>query len=230
MRGFGAFFGCRGDGGFNGRCSGARSGDVGFKVPMGGVPCAKKFALLDLMVGVSAKKFALRGHNRPKLVFSGVLGELFRGNAAEGVVLGEFFRANWPCAGLGYSATHFRLAAMGVCAMRSPLTACRRRVGALDGVIPPIGDGDLAVCGGVVAKLQTHSVKRVQIRLFRLNGSTIWRNRSLSWCVVRASPPEHAPQSLVAHSAACRGINRLTSCESCYTTVLSSNEAKSGRS
>ena len=25
----------------------------------------------------------------------------------------------------------------GVCAMRSPLAACRRRVGALDGVIPP---------------------------------------------------------------------------------------------
>ena len=51
-------------------------------------------------------------------------------------MLGEFFRANWPRAGLGYSAAHFRLAAMGVCAMRSPLTACRRRVGALDGVIP----------------------------------------------------------------------------------------------
>ena len=41
--------------------------------------------------------------------------------------------------------------------------------------------------------------------------------------------PEHAPHSLVVHSPACRGINRLTSCESCYTTVLSSNEAKSGR-
>ena len=26
----GAFFGCRGDGGFNGRCLGARSGDGGF--------------------------------------------------------------------------------------------------------------------------------------------------------------------------------------------------------
>ena len=69
MRVFGAFFGRRGvvgfsgpllgassgDGGFNGCCSGARSGVVGFKVPMGGVPCAKKFALLGLMVGVSAK-------------------------------------------------------------------------------------------------------------------------------------------------------------------------------
>ncbi len=53
---------------------------------------AKKFALRGLMVGVSAKKFALRAHNGPKLAFSGVLGEVFRGNAAGGAVLGEFFR------------------------------------------------------------------------------------------------------------------------------------------
>ena len=39
-----------------------------------------------------AKKFALRGHNGPKLVFSSVLGEHFRGRAAGGGVLGEFFR------------------------------------------------------------------------------------------------------------------------------------------
>ena len=37
----------------------------------------------------------------------------------------------------------------GFCAMRTPLTVCRRRVGGLDGVIPPIG-------GGVAAQLQTH--------------------------------------------------------------------------
>ncbi len=44
------------------------------------------------MVGVSAKKFALRAHNGSKWAFSGVLGEFFRGNAAGGAVLGEFFR------------------------------------------------------------------------------------------------------------------------------------------
>ena len=88
------------------------------------------------MVGVSAKKFAQRTKNGPQSASCGVLGEFFRENTAGGGVLGEFFRANWPRAGLGYSAAHFRLAAMGVCAMRSPLTACRRRVGALDGVIP----------------------------------------------------------------------------------------------
>ena len=54
--------------------------------------CAKKFALLGLMVGVSAKKFALRTNNGPKLAFCGVLGELFRENTAGGAALGEVFR------------------------------------------------------------------------------------------------------------------------------------------
>ena len=60
--------------------------------------CAKKFALLGLVVGVSAKKFALHAQNTPKLALLRLLGELFRGNAAEGAVRGEFFRANRPCA------------------------------------------------------------------------------------------------------------------------------------
>jgi len=55
--------------------------------------CAKKFALVGLMVGVSAKKFAQRTRNAPKLAFCGVLGEFFRGNAAGGGVLGELCRA-----------------------------------------------------------------------------------------------------------------------------------------
>ena len=54
--------------------------------------CAKKFALRGLVVGVSAKKFAHCAHNGSKLALSGVLGEVFRGNAAGGAVLGEFFR------------------------------------------------------------------------------------------------------------------------------------------
>ena len=43
-------------------------------------------------------------------------------------MLGEFFRANRPCAGLGCSAVHFRLAADGGFA---PLGARWRRVGVL---------------------------------------------------------------------------------------------------
>ena len=75
--------------------SGCR-GVIGCKVAMGGVLCAKKFALLGLMVGVSAKKFALRAHNGPKSAFYGVLGELFRGSGREGMLLGELCRACEP--------------------------------------------------------------------------------------------------------------------------------------
>ena len=64
------------------------------KSARGCVLCAKKFALLGLLVGVSAKKFALRTKNGPKLAFYGVLGELFRENTAGWVVLGELFRGN----------------------------------------------------------------------------------------------------------------------------------------
>jgi len=91
---FGVFFGCSGDGGFNGCWSGACSGDGGFMlacisgcggvigciVAAGGVLCAKKFALLGLMVGVSAKKFARRTKNGRKSVVCGVLDEFLRTN------------------------------------------------------------------------------------------------------------------------------------------------------
>ena len=127
---FGAVFGCRGDGGFNGCCSGMRSGVGGFNVAMLLRLVREKFALRGLMVGVSAKKFALRAHNGPKLAFLGVLGEFFRGRVAGGAVLGEFFRANRYCAGLGCSAAHFRLAAVGGFAA---LEALPRRVVGVSG-------------------------------------------------------------------------------------------------
>ena len=50
------------------------------------------------MVGVSAKKFALRAHNTPNSAFLHLLGEVFRGNATVGVVLRELYRANRCCA------------------------------------------------------------------------------------------------------------------------------------
>ena len=61
------------------------------------MPGAKKFALLGLMVGASAKKFALQAKNGRKTLFSGALGEFFRGSAGGGAVPGEFFRANRYC-------------------------------------------------------------------------------------------------------------------------------------
>ena len=112
---FGAFFACIGVTGFNACCSRASIGDrgfalacisgcrgvVGFTVPPQCILRAKKFALRGLVVGVSAKKFALRAHNGPKLVFSGVLGELFRGWGVKGGVLGELFRACRPATATG---------------------------------------------------------------------------------------------------------------------------------
>ena len=128
----GAFFGCRGDGGFdgccsgasigdggfNGRCSGASIGDggfmlacisgcrgvIGFKVAMSRVLCAKKFALRGLIVGVSAKEFSQRAENTPISAFCGVLGELFREYTAGWVTLGELFRA---CCGKGRHSDGF---------------------------------------------------------------------------------------------------------------------------
>ena len=70
--------------------------------------------------------------------------------------------------------------------MRTPLTVCRRRVAPLHGAIPPIGGGEVTVCSGVAAKVQTHWAKIAENGLFWLNGSALWRIRRLSWCVVRA--------------------------------------------
>jgi hypothetical protein len=62
------------------------------QLPRGCVLCAKKFALLGLTVGASAKKFALRAQNGPKLAVCGVPGEFFRENTAGGGAPGEVFR------------------------------------------------------------------------------------------------------------------------------------------
>ena len=95
---FGAFFGCRGDVGFKGPLLGVSGGVVGFNVATLSRLVREKVRPAWSDVGVSAKKFALRAQNTPKSAFLRLLGELFRGNAAGGAVLGEFFRANRPCA------------------------------------------------------------------------------------------------------------------------------------
>ena len=59
---------------------------------------AKKFALRGLVVGVSAKKFALHAQNTPKSAFLRLQGELFRGWGVGGGVLGEVFRG-WGVGG-----------------------------------------------------------------------------------------------------------------------------------
>ena len=94
---FAAVVGCRGDAGFNGCCSGARRGVVGFKVTALSLLMRDILRPAGLMVGVSAKKFAQRAQNGPNSAFLRLLGEFFRGNAGGGAALGEFFRANRCC-------------------------------------------------------------------------------------------------------------------------------------
>ena len=84
--------GRRGDGGFTLVCISGRCGDGGFNVATSQLPVREKVRPARPGVGVSAKKFALRTKNDPKLAVYGVLGELFRGRACESPVPGELFR------------------------------------------------------------------------------------------------------------------------------------------
>ena len=87
----GVFIGCRGDGGFNGRCSGASIGDggfmlacisgcrgvIGFKVAMSRVLCAKKFAL--------------RTKNGPKSAFVACWANFFANIPLDGARWADYF-------------------------------------------------------------------------------------------------------------------------------------------
>ena len=91
---FGAFFGRRGDAGFSGALLWVSSGVVGFNVAMFLRPVREIFRPARPDVGASAKKFAQHTKNGSKWVFYGVVGEVFRGNAAEGAVWASFSRAS----------------------------------------------------------------------------------------------------------------------------------------
>ena len=91
---FGAVFGRRGDGGFSGALLGVSSGVVGFNVAMFLRPVREIFRPARPDVGASAKKFAQHTKNGSKWVFYGAVGEVFRGNAAEGAVWASFSRAS----------------------------------------------------------------------------------------------------------------------------------------
>ena len=89
---FGALFGCIGDGGFMLAYISACRGVIGFKVGTWLCPVREKVRPAALFQRESAKKFAPHAQNGRKTLFSGALGELFRGNAAGGAALGELFR------------------------------------------------------------------------------------------------------------------------------------------
>ena len=99
---FRAFFGCSGVGGFMLVCISGCSGVIGFKVGTWPCPVREKVRPARLDVCVSAKKFAQQAQNDRKTLFSGALGELFRGSVGGGAVLGELFReytAGWVTLG-----------------------------------------------------------------------------------------------------------------------------------
>ena len=170
---FGAFFGCIGDGGFNGCCSGACSGDdgsmlacisgcrgvIGCKVATGGVLRAKKFALRGLMVCVSAKKFALHAQNTQKSEFLRLLGEFFAETRLERLCWANFFAPIGPASVLDLARRTSGWLWWGICSIRSWLAVYRRRVAALMMQFPPFGGGEAVVQGGVAPKSQTTSVK-----------------------------------------------------------------------
>ena len=122
---FGAVFGRRGDAGFKASLLGVSSGVGGFNVAMLLCLVREKFALRGLMVGVSAKKFALHAQNTQ--------------NSAFLRLLGEFFRANWYCAGLGCSVVHFRLAAVGVLHYMKPFCGVSSACQSLMSCNSPVG-------------------------------------------------------------------------------------------
>ena len=88
---FGAVFGRRGDAGFKAPLLGVSSGVVGFNAAMLSRLVCEKLRPARPDVRASAKKFALRTHNGPKLAFSGVLGEFFAEEPLEGRCWASFF-------------------------------------------------------------------------------------------------------------------------------------------
>lgn len=107
----GAFFGCRGDGGFNGRCLGVSIGDggfmlacisgcrgvIGFNVATSQQPVREKVRPARPGVDASAKKFAQRAQNTPNSAILCQQGEFCLAQGQICLVLGEECLANGCC-------------------------------------------------------------------------------------------------------------------------------------
>ena len=142
---FGAVFGRRGVVGFSVPLLGVSSGVGGFNVATLSRLVREKVRPARSDVGVSAKKFALHAQNTPKSAFLRLLGELFRGNAAGGAVLGEFFAPIGPAPRSCRRRGARGWLRWGFCSIRNWLPACRRRVTPLMTPFPPIGGGEAAL-------------------------------------------------------------------------------------
>ena len=125
---FGAVFGCRGDGGFNGCCSGTRSGVVGFKV-----------ATLSRLV---REKVPPARSKHPKIGVFTLAGRTFSRKCQWRGCAGRVFsRQSALRPGLVGDVAHEAGCRWEFCSIRSWLAACRRRVVPLMTPFPPFGDG-----------------------------------------------------------------------------------------
>ena len=139
---FGAFFGCRGDGGFNGCCSGASSGVVGFNAAI--LSCLVRDKVRParskhLKIGV----FTLAGRTfSRKRGWRGRAGRTFSRKCGWRPAAGRVFsRQPALSPGLVGDVAHEAGCGGGFCSIRSWLAACRRRVVPLMTPFPPFGDG-----------------------------------------------------------------------------------------
>ena len=182
--------------------------------------CAKKFALLRLMVGVSATKFALRAQNGPNSAFLCLLGEFFAEMPVEGRCWASYFAPTGAVPRTCRRCGALQAAAMGVLRHAEPScgvsSACRSlgwryfpRLVAVNSQFVVVSWPNCRPIGG----------KESKMALLAEWVCDLAESIAIVAHCSRVTPPEDVPQSLVAHSPACRGINRLTSCESCYRTV-----------
>ena len=163
-------------------CISGRRGVFGFNLATWLCPVREKVRPARLDVGVSAKMFAHRAENTPKLVFLCLLGEFCRGQAQGSPVLGKFCRA---CRHRGLALWSVRCPPRrwwwGFCSIRGCLSACRRRVVVLMTPFPPFGGGEVAVRGGVVPTVQTTSAKNGENGWLRVRWSAFWAQWCQSW-------------------------------------------------
>ena len=167
----GAFFGCSGDGGFNGCCSWACSGDGGFMLAcISGCRGVIGFNVATSQLPVR-EKVRPACSKWPKMSVLWRAGRTFSRVSTRGPVAGRTFsrviprgpavgrtcsRVKWGrgCTGPILSAYRHRDQASqvtrcptcrkrrGFCTTRSPLAACHRRVGPSCSANPPIGCGE----------------------------------------------------------------------------------------
>ena len=113
-------------------------------------------------------------------------GEFFRGRAAGGAVLGEFFV---PTGAVPRTCGRCGALRAGYDGGFAPCEAFSRRVAGVSDPrvvqFPPTGGGADAVCGGVAPKPQTTSVKNTENGLLVAKWSAFWAQRCLSWRVAR---------------------------------------------